>query len=103
MNIKLACEEFPSFTKVSPNDLYKSKKSSEPITPEMLVGIDARAERCRLDGQLQTDDSKHSVIICYDRSYAVSKLHNQLKLVIDNISLDDWLTFMTEVYNHENE
>jgi hypothetical protein len=100
MNIKLAREEFPSFKEVSPLHLYKSKQSSEPITPEMLVGIDARAEMCRLNGQLQADDSKHPVIICYGRNYAVHKLSNQLKLVIDNVSLDDWLIFMTEVYNH---
>lgn len=69
----------------------------------MLVASQAEVISTRLDKQAQCDVTMHDVIVVYDRTYAVRKLSTDLRLVIEDISLEDWQKFTKEAWEAINQ
>jgi hypothetical protein len=102
MDYQQLTKDFPDIPIKHPSELFKGLKKSKPITPEMIVGIDAQLLVCKLDGQANHDINLHNVIATYDRAYAVSKLSRELAIVLKNLDRKVWLKFAAEVWDNAN-
>jgi hypothetical protein len=103
MNLTQLQKEFPNLPVLTPDKLYKGRKTSAPITPMMLVATEAEVISTRLDKQAQWDEAVYDVIVTYDRNYAVRKLVTDLRRVIKDVSLEDWQTFTKEAWEAANK
>jgi hypothetical protein len=91
---------YPDAPVVNWSDIYRGGMF-HAVKPEMLEGT-VKSYTCRVKGDNQSTPQQLRLVI-FDRDYVIAKLARDTKAIANELSQLEWLSLMSEIYNHHDE